>query len=358
MDDTTLRFATIKDHDAIISFVKTHWKSDHIFVKSKTIFDWQHLDRDNGRINFVLGVRDSDNEILGILGFITQAQFDPNLDKREVCWMALWKVRDSAAGKKIGRRLWLFLEEKIQPKIIATIGASAMTIPMYEKHGYKCGVMDHFFIADPYKKQTNLIEFKNSRVQKTYVDKILACKTDCQKEIDPVSREEFLMAVPNCQLTQKDICAPKSATYFDNRYFNHPAYQYQPFAIKKQSQILALMITRISGHHDSNTIRIIDFVGSEYALIGLSEAWIKLVRDTGAEYVDFVCAGFNEKCLALSGFAKTPHDDTVIVPNYFEPFERKQINIRFMMNRESFDGFRMVKGDSDQDRPNFINTTY
>ena len=67
MDDTTFRFATIKDHDAIISFVKSHWKSDHIFVKSKTIFDWQHLDRENGRINFVLGVRESDNEILGIL---------------------------------------------------------------------------------------------------------------------------------------------------------------------------------------------------------------------------------------------------------------------------------------------------
>ncbi len=358
MDDTIFRFATIEDHDAIISFVKTHWKSDHIFVKSKTIFDWQHLDRKNGRINFVLGVRDSDNEILGILGFITQAQFDPNLDKSEVCWMALWKVRDTAAGNKIGRRLWLFLEEQIQPKIIATIGASAMTIPMYEKHGYKCGIMDHFFIADPYKNQMNLIEFKSSRVRKDYADKILACKPDVQKEIKPVSQEEFLAAVSNCQQTHKDICAPKSATYFENRYFNHPTYQYQPFAIKKQNQILALMITRMSGHQDTNTIRIIDFVGSEFGLIGLSEEWIKLVKDTGAEYVDFVCAGFNEKWLALSGFSKTPHDDTVIVPNYFEPFERKQIKILFMMNRESFDGFRMVKGDSDQDRPNFINTTY
>ena len=54
------------------------------------------------------------------------------------------------------------------------------------------------------------------------------------------------------------------------------------------------------------------------------------------------------KIVGTIWFSKTPHDDTVIVPNYFEPFERKQIEIRFMMNRESFDGFRMVKGDSDR----------
>lgn len=356
MDDVTIRFAEIKDRTAIISFIKTHWKNDHIFVKSKTIFDWQHLDRENDRINFVIGVRDADNEILGILGFITQAQFDSDLDKREVCWMALWKVRDTAAGQKIGRRLWLYLEDQIQPKIIATIGASAMTIPMYERYGYYCGVMDHFFIADPYETQTNLIEFKDSAVQKIYAKKLLNCPSDERKNIEPISCKEFLKEVPNCNQSQKHIHASKSAKYFDNRYFHHPAYQYQPFAIKHQNQVLALIILRTCEHNNAKAVRIVDFVGSDCALEGLGKAWIKLVRDVGAEYVDFVCAGFNEEYLVLSGFSKTPLDQSVIVPNYFEPFVKEQVKIRFMTSRKNFNGFRMVKGDSDQDRPNFINT--
>ena len=116
-----------------------------------------------------------------------------------------------------------------------------------------------FFIADPYKKQTNLIEFKNSRVRKTYADKLLFAKQLPERNRTMFSRGVFDGNV-KLSTEPKRYLRTKSATYFDNRYFNHPVYQYQPFAIKKQSQILPLLITRISGHHDSNAIRIIDFV--------------------------------------------------------------------------------------------------
>ena len=44
--------------------------------------------------------------------------------------------------------------------------------------------------------------------------------------------------------------------------------------------------------------------------------------------------------------------DVIIIPNYYEPFEQKNIDINFSTNIH--EGFRMFKGDGDQDRPNSI----
>ena len=40
------------------------------------------------------------------------------------------------------------------------------------------------------------------------------------------------------------------------------------------------------------------------------------------------------------------------MPNYFEPFIKKNITINYMINSKKNKNFRIVRGDSDQDRPN------
>ena len=46
-------------------------------------------------------------------------------------------------------------------------------------------------------------------------------------------------------------------------------------------------------------------------------------------------------------------EPVVVIPNYFEPFERRNVELDFVIYTDvsAFD-FRFVKGDCDQDRPN------
>ena len=44
----------------------------------------------------------------------------------------------------------------------------------------------------------------------------------------------------------------------------------------------------------------------------------------------------------------------VIVPKYFEPFEKKNINLDFAYKVNSKSLYFIFKGDSDQDRPSYI----
>ncbi len=44
--------------------------------------------------------------------------------------------------------------------------------------------------------------------------------------------------------------------------------------------------------------------------------------------------------------------DTNIIPNHFEPFEQRNIDIHFFTSQ--MEHFRMFKADGDQERPNCI----
>ena len=79
-----------------------------------------------------------------------------------------------------------------------------------------------------------------------------------------------------------------------------------------------------------------------------------LLKNTDAEYIDFYSAGIEEDDLAASGFTRCQAGDGVVIPNYFEPFIKKKIEIAYMISTPVGQKYRIVKGDSDQDRPNRI----
>ena len=47
-------------------------------------------------------------------------------------------------------------------------------------------------------------------------------------------------------------------------------------------------------------------------------------------------------------------NDGVVIPNYFEPFAKSNVEIDYMISTAAGRPFRIVKGDSDQDRPNIV----
>ena len=73
-----------------------------------------------------------------------------------------------------------------------------------------------------------------------------------------------------------------------------------------------------------------------------------------AEYIDFYNAGIDDDDLRKSGFKRRIPNDNTVIPNYFEPFAKENVEISFVIRLPAGKKYRVVKGDSDQDRPNII----
>ena len=64
--------------------------------------------------------------------------------------------------------------------------------------------------------------------------------------------------------------------------------------------------------------------------------------------------GLDEACFTRMGFQHLDlNQEEIIVPNYFEPFEKKNVKLEIAYKSKS-DNYVAFKGDSDQDRPNVL----
>ena len=77
----------------------------------------------------------------------------------------------------------------------------------------------------------------------------------------------------------------------------------------------------------------------------------QLLVELGAEYVYFYEYGIDESIMFKSGLEENKFDDQIIVPNYFEPFEKRNIKLSWALKSNSSTVIPIFKGDGDQDRP-------
>ncbi len=347
-DKYVIRKATFDDEQALRQFIDEHWRKDHVFVTSKALLDWQHRDEITQSYSFILGIEKETGDIHGVLGFITLAQFDPEIEPTRIIWMAIWKVRDAARGHRLGRNIQSFLVESENPQIISTVAASAMTLSMYKELGYQVDKLQQYFILNADKK---VFELAFVPAETEEVDGVLSSKT--KRVIEPIRREEILSQTQHC-FDEQGTVPVKTPKYIVGRYFDHPIYSYDAYKVLKDGEIEGFLIVRECKHEGHKAIRVVDFIGPDDALIGLKPAWQKLMSDSGAEYVDFYNAGIPDKSLRQSGFRNVNDFEDLIIPNYFEPFLQRKVSIDFMISSPKGVPYRIVKGDSDQDRPNVL----
>ena len=96
--DYDIRFCREDEYDDLKDFLRKHWKENHIFVLSKEVFDFQHLDKKKHRYNYVIARYNKDNTIHALLGFVPTSQFDDEI-KRLMVWPCIWKNRDDIKRK-------------------------------------------------------------------------------------------------------------------------------------------------------------------------------------------------------------------------------------------------------------------
>ena len=66
-------FSFKKDVKLLLNFINKYWKKNHIFVKSKKLFDFQHLS--GNKLNWVLAKNKNSGNIEGILGLVSKNFF-------------------------------------------------------------------------------------------------------------------------------------------------------------------------------------------------------------------------------------------------------------------------------------------
>jgi hypothetical protein len=146
-----------------------------------------------------------------------------------------------------------------------------------------------------------------------------------------------------------------STGYYVNRYYRHPIYKYGFMGIKSGSGTMdAAFVYRKCSAEDTVGIFMVDYIGEPKALKGSYSAFVKFLQSENAEYISFPCSGIEDSILRQAGFLLRDDSD-VIVPVYYEPFVRKNVDLDYhYWTKDGLKDAIIVKGDADQDRPNML----
>lgn len=338
-----IRLCLQSDIVVLKEFLQHHWKKDHILTKHDELLNWQFYNKNKKCYNIILAINKQTEEINGVLFFIPSDHYDENNSNGGV-WISIFKVLSSIKKQGLGTSLYRYLNQIIEIKDISLIGISDEAINIYrDRWDFHTGICSHFYminntIKNPIIAINPTISSSNSTINSTSFSNITI---DEYKQLN----DSFF----------KYNSIYKSKIFYINRYYNAPIYKYKFIAIKnRNSDIDGILIIRVCQSLNVNIIRIVDYIGDIKVLINNYDNFQQLLYSEKAEYIDFICAGFDEDILKKSGFILKESGQTVI-PNFFEPFEHKNIEIKYA-NKTSFHNkdIVFVKGDSDQDRPNII----
>lgn len=328
-----------EDLPRLLTFIDTYWKKNHILVRSKEILDFQYYNREEDKYDFVLAENTQTGELDGIRGWIRVAQYDPALAQYDEVWSAVSKVRTDVENNEIkvlGSYLWRYLEKH---KGFGTVGISRFSFAMHTAIRHKLCSLGQYYLLNP--------AVKNYRIAK--VDQGIIHPAHTPDVYWHIREIENIYAVP------EDAVAAyyrpfKSKTYLINRFAKHPVYQYHFYGIYESNVLKAILVGKFVEINDSKILRIVDVLGSLEDVGCLYDDFVNILQETGSEYVDFLCYGIDDAVFERMGFMKLdPDSDDIVIPNYFEPFEAKNIVINGAY--KPAERYCMFKADADQDRP-------
>ena len=337
----TFSFATIADTDRLMQFMHQQWHKNHILSRNKGLFLYDF--KEGERLNLAIAT-DNTNQLIGIFGFMKYS----NEEVPDIAG-SLWKASDEAGESMLGLKLRAYTIKNISHRIFAAPGAGLQTRPIYHFINMDWMEMDQYYIPNPTLSNYQLAVIPKAiqqplsePVQPTGITTI---------SVQHISDPERLRDFPFRSFTT--IAPFKDWNYLKKRFFEHPIYPYDVYLTKHDGESICITVCRTAQHGNSSACRIVDFYGDEAGLPGTMAHLRDVMVDSGHEYIDFVCTGFDSEILARSGFCELDLDqDTIIIPNYFEPFVKKNVRVYAVADKTERLRLRLCKADGDQDRPN------
>lgn len=342
-DDYEIRLCKEEEYEELVNFLRLYWKEDHIFVLSKEMLDFQHLDTYNHHYNFVIAKEKKSNEIHSLLGFVPTSQYDKEI-KKALIWPCIWKSRDDINRKGLGVALYYYLKTHIEIETIAILGISEVALSIYKHWNFSTGKIDQYVMPN-YDKKSKLASGLDQCKRTTEDDtEGFVLKQLSIDDFFQISEEEDLFV---------QMEGYKTKNYYINRFYRHPFYHYHVLGIEDSDHLAAVIVARVSEHESNKCLRIVDYIGQVDAMIHVKNKLQKILTDNDLEYMDFVAVGLDDNVLKNAGFFNRKDYPGMIVPNYFEPFVQKNIDLDYAF--KSVDNIQKMifyKADADQDRPN------
>lgn len=339
-----IRFLRLDEYDRLRDFIDSYWRKDHIFVLSKEMFDFQHRNEKEGRYDFVVAMHKESKEIHSILGFITNRHFDEEIRELEV-WPAIWKTRDDIKVKGLGVGLYYFLKEQLAIDNLSILGISSIALSIYKHWNLQTGKIRHYVFPNQNRREYVLSQGLEKIAKRKEARDSL--------ELIELSKEDYL-AIDDNEVVFRNLNRYKSKYYYVKRFYEHPFYTYLFFALLgKETEMI--FVGRECGFEDHQCLRIVDLIGDVKHLQEVKSQLSRLMDERGYEYIDLPEVGLKDTDLKKAAFADKDEYEGMIVPNYFEPFEKRNVALDYAFRSIHGDEAVFFKADSDQDRPNFLN---
>ncbi len=341
----TIRQPKYSEIGLIQDFIENHWKKGHVLSKSSELLLFQHLDSFSNRLNYYIAQNNETKEIDALFGFIPTSQYDVKLKCKGDFWGAIWKRRDDIHNEEvsdIGFSVFLRLFDEPHFHSFGAIGISKVALQIYKAFKCKVGCLQHYYMLNNQISEFKIagnVDISLSEVGDGYVSKQ-------GWGISELGQKELIRF--NITPSYNPI---KSINYLINRYANHPIYKYIFYGVYKEGKIVSVLVARFVETNGAKVIRIVDALGKLQGT--LYESFQEIMHETGAEYVDFMNYGIEESIFYEMGFRKLDLQGKLIIPNYFEPFEQRNVKIDVAWKAD-YNNYVVFKGDSDQDRPNIL----
>lgn len=330
----SIRFAKKKDTDAIMKFIDTYWRKNHILSRDKQLFEWQY-GNETDKLNIIIGV-DSDNNIQGMLGFVKYG-----LSQNQDIALALWKANPATGF--LGVKILKYLMENVSHREIVCPGINLKTTSkIYEHVGMKVGTMVQWYrLAD--RDEYLIAKVLDNKIPKVnnYEKKI---------KLKEVGSIDELREIFNFEADELQLQVPfKSEWYIEKRYFKHPIYRYKIYALVGNDQkATSIIVLRVQDCNDSHALRWIDYIGDYENISYITNKLDELMDELDCEYIDVYEAGIKDDILSNAGWLRVEESGNII-PDYFSPFEHRKVDIHYSTSNGDA---VLFKGDGDQDRPN------
>ncbi len=331
----TLELCIPEEVAELKKYLDTYWQKDHVLVQSKELFNWQYIS--NGYINWVIARNNNTNEIDGAMGFLPTYHYDKELTCEMEFWGALWSTNENA-GPGLGMALMKYVWKRYNPTSYGALGISEIAKRIYKMLNQKMGYLNQYYYLNK-----RLPEYTIAQVKQRHGSDAVCNKNFSIHELHTLEGVEL-----------DHIYRPrKTIAYLINRYQKHPIYKYRFLGIYDRDELICIWIIRKPFVKESSCLRIIDIYGDLSKVDNLETQLDQLLRSEDSEYIDCLNFGIEESQFKSIGFRILDPEGEDIIPNYFEPFVKENIQIEFSIKSFSED-YVIFKGDGDLDRPSVI----
>lgn len=331
-----IKRAAYEDIPKIMEFIDQHWKKGHIMGNDRTMFEFQHVR--NGEVFYLIAEDDEDGKIYGSMGYIPMASGEyPEISTTMILSIA------NPEKRMLGEEMSRYLEQQIACSNVISVGIReryARTI--MKLGGNHIGCLDQYYILNP------SMDYKIARID--HCERAAAQKSGTTLVPLPIE------ALQNCAASEWWLKNKpyRDPAYMEHRYYRHPYYQYCVWGLERDQEIRGILVARVIRIQGRKILRLIDYVGEDQELAYVGDELLRLLQERQYEYLDFYCYGIDPQYLEEAGFILRTKEDTNIIPNYFEPFEQRNVELYFYT--WFMDGIHVYRGLGDQDRPNlYIN---